>query len=80
MKQYKGYYIDQVIFHSEEEIDAYIKASNIAKMQQFIRMMGNYNDPEMIMAASIEADKIAESLVKEYGMTWDEIEAAEIAA
>lgn len=82
MKQFKGYYIGvgPNDFHSEQEIDATIKELSVRKMQHFIRLMNNCTDPDMIMAASIEAGKIAETLAKEYGMTWGEIEAAEVAA
>lgn len=81
MKQYKGYYIGEGPndFHSAQDIDAFIRAQKIKRMQQFIRMANRYTDEGMIMAASAEASKIAYQLHAD-GMSWDEIEAAEMAA
>lgn len=81
MKQYKGYYIGEGPndFHSEQEIDTFIRKRNVAKMQQFIRKVNSHTDPDMMMAASVEASKIADQLHAD-GMSWDEIEAAEMAA
>lgn len=80
MKQYRGYYIDGVQATSKVDIDRMIKENNVRRYMQQVQMMFRYTDPEMMMAASIEASKIAEYLVKQCGMTWSEIEDLEIAA
>lgn len=78
MKQYRGYYIDGICFNSEAEIDAHIKVQNIKRMNRFNRMMREAKTSARMMAASIEADKAARYLHDYCGMSWAEIEAAEI--
>ena len=80
MKQYRGYYIDGVQMTCKADIDRMIKENNVRMFTQQMQMMYRYTDPEMMMAASIEASKTAEYLVKHCGMTWGEIEDLEIAA
>ena len=78
MKQYKGYYIDGVAFNSKAEIDEFIKAQNIKRMNQFNRMMLKATTPARMMAANAEANKVARYLHDYCGMSWAEIEDAEI--
>ena len=45
MKSYNGYYIDHVVFHSEDEIDAFIKKQAVDKMGLLVKCF--VNDPCM---------------------------------
>jgi hypothetical protein len=74
MTQYRGYYIDRVIFNSKEEIDSHIKAQAIESYIQAIRFFLK----DSTMEASIFADHKAEYLHSECGMDWSEIEEIEI--
>lgn len=80
MKQYKGYYIDHAVFNSKEDIDTFIKANLIKKVAMLNKMMRNYTDPGMMMAACAEMTNIERVLMSEYGMTAAEIEEIELAA
>ena len=80
MKHYRGYYIDNVVFHTEADIDEYIKARNIRRYQQHIRLMNHYTERGMIIAAHKAAYEIANFLVKECGLTWADIEEIELSA
>lgn len=75
MTQYKGYYIDNVIFHSREEIDQHIKNEIINKIKTLHDMMfsGRYNNAE-VMQLNNEITIREERLHDEYGMDWEEIE------
>lgn len=75
MTQYKGYYIDNVIFHSREEIDQHIKNEIIKKIKVLHDMMfsGRYSNAE-VMQLSNEITIREERLHDEYGMDWEEIE------
>jgi len=74
MKKYKGYYIDNVIFHSEAEIDAFIKNKAIEAYIKAVQIFASHST----MENSIYCTEKAEILVEKYGYTWDEIEALEI--
>ena len=77
MVQYKGYYIDHVVFNNKAEIDAKIKSDLIKRMQKFNRMaVGNVS---YAMEAVAEAMQCARKLHDEYGMSYSEIETLEIA-
>lgn len=77
--KYRGYYIDGAQFTCKADIDALIKAQNIQRMQRYnARMMAATTSGDM-MAASIEAGKVARFLHDYCGMSWAEIEAVEIA-
>lgn len=76
MKKYKGYYIDKVAFRSEAEIDGFVKQLAIREYKircQVFSLNGT-------MEASILADEQAQKLNKEYGISWEELEAMEIEA
>lgn len=76
MKKYKGYYIDKVIFHSEEEIDEFIKQQTIREYKSRCQVFAiNKN-----MEASIYASEQTKRLNKEYGISWEELEQMEIEA
>lgn len=75
MKNYKGYYIDNVIFHSIEEIDEFVKNQAIEAYKKAVELFA-YNST---LENSIYVDSKAEILVNRYGFTWEEIEALEIA-
>lgn len=73
-REYRGYYIDHVSFHSKEEIDEFIRDNMInhyrTAVQEFVR------DPDY--AISIYVDRIAEDLHRQCGVSWEEIAAIEI--
>lgn len=74
MTNYRGYYIDNVIFHSTEEIDNFIKAQAVDAYKKAVELFANHST----MANSIYCDEKAERLVNQFGYTWDEVEAIEI--
>lgn len=74
MKKYKGYYIDNAIFHSKEEIDAFIKEQAIDAFKQAVE----YFHRKPTIETSIHADEMAERLHKTHGFTWEEIEKMEL--
>lgn len=74
MKQYRGYYIDNAIFNSTQDIDNFIKAEALRAYRKAIELFAETRTP----AASVWADQKAEKLVNEFGYTWEEVEAIEI--
>lgn len=74
MKQYKGYYIDKVIFHNEEEIDAFVKNQAIDAFKNAVRLFCEHST----MENSMYQDEKAEVLVNKFGYTWEEVEELEI--
>ena len=76
MKQYKGYYIDHVYFHSKAEIDAHIKQEAVEEYQRRIRYFADHST----MEASIFCTEQADRLHNIFGFSYEEIEAIEIAA
>ena len=76
MTQYKGYYIDHIYFNSKDEIDAYIKQKAIDEYQRIIR----YFSDHPTMEASIFCAEQADLLHNNFGFSYEEIEAIEIAA
>lgn len=74
MKNYKGYYIDGVIFHNEKEVDEFRKNQAVEAYKTAIRMFEEHSD----MEHSIFADEKAEILHNQFGLDWNEIEAIEI--
>ena len=73
MKKYNGYYIDNVIFHNEEEIDAFLKQQAIDAFKKAIK----YFCENPTMAASMYSEEKAEVLVKQFGYTWEQVEELE---
>ena len=74
MKQYRGYFVDHVIFNSTEDIDNFIKSEAVAAYKKAVRYFADHCN----MAASTYADEKAENLVNNFGFTWEEVEAIEI--
>lgn len=76
MKQYKGYYIDKVIFNNETEIDAFIKKQTIEKYQLLCKMFTNDACMELVTMMT----PYEERLHNEFGLSYEEIEQLEIKA
>jgi len=76
MKKYKGYYIDNFVFHSEAEIDAFLKKKAI----DYFIWLNQYFNRNMSIEASAACSEQAQILHDTFGLTWDEIEALEIEA
>lgn len=75
MKQYKGYYIDKVIFNSKADIDEFLKTQAVDAYKRAVAYFATHSN----MAASIYCDSKAEILVNQFGYTWEQVEAFEIA-
>ena len=76
MTQYKGYYIDLIRFNSKAEIDAYVKQKAVEEYQRRIRYFADHST----MEASIFCSEQADLLHNNFGFSYEEIEAIEIAA
>jgi hypothetical protein len=76
MKNYKGYYIDNFVFHSESEIDTFLKKQAV---DYFIRL-NKYFAEHMTMEVSVACSEQADRLHNQFGFSWEEIEAMEIQA
>lgn len=74
MKNYKGYYIDRVIFNSEKEIDDFLKNKAVNAYRQAVELFAIHST----MEKSIYCGERAEILVNKFGFTWEEVEALEI--
>lgn len=77
MKQYKGYYIDGVIFNSKEEIYEHIKNELVRSYKNHCELFATV-DCNAAMASA--CDEIAEKLVNDYGFTWEELDEIEFEA
>lgn len=75
MKNYKGYYIDKVIFNSTADIDQFLKDQAV----EAYKIAVEYFSTHPTMEASIYCDSKAEVLVNQFGYTWEQVEALEIA-
>lgn len=76
MKQYKGYYIDNVIFNSAAEIDSFRKSQAI----QAYKVACEYFSETHTVEAALFCDKKAQYLADNFGMDWEEIDAIEAEA
>ena len=74
MKQYKGLYIDHVVFNSEADIDAFLEGKALEAYKAAVAMFVSHSD----MEHSIFADEKAEILVNRFGYTWEQLEAIEL--
>lgn len=74
MKNYKGYYIDKVIFNNEKEIDDFLKDNAINAYRQAVELFAIHST----MENSIYCDERAEILVNKFGFTWEDVEELEI--
>ena len=75
MAQYKGYYIDHIYFNSKAEIDDYIKQKAVDEYQRRIRYFADHSTIE----ASIFCSEQADLLHNNFGFSYEEIDAIEIA-
>lgn len=73
MKKYKGYYIDNFVFHSESEIDAFLKKQAV----DYFIWLNKYFSEHMTMEASVACSEQADRLHNQFGFSWEEIEAME---
>ena len=74
MRNYRGYYIDGFTFKNEQEIDAFIEKQAVDGYKRDVKLFAA--DPSM--EGSIAAGESAERLVKQFGYTWEQVEAIEI--
>lgn len=74
MRQYKGYYIDKVIFNNEQEIDEFLKQQAIRAYKIAVEVFVLDSN----MEASEYVDQKAQRLVNEFGFTWEQVEELEI--
>ena len=76
MKQYKGYYIDKVFFHSESDIDDLIKRKGVDRYKMLCTMFASKPSMEL----SVMMTDAARYLNKVCGLSYDEIEEIEVEA
>ena len=76
MEQYKGYYIDHICFHSKADIYVHIKQKAVEEYRRRIRYFADHST----MEASIFCSEQADLLHNNFGFSYEEIEAIEIAA
>lgn len=74
MKNYKGYYVDDFVFHSESEIDAFLKKQAV----DYFIWLNKYFSEHMTVEASVACSEQADRLHNEFGLSWEEIEEMEI--
>lgn len=74
MKQYRGYYIDHVIFNSKEEIDNFIKKQAVDHYTMLCTMFADKPSMELSFMMSDRARELHDL----HGMSYEEIEALEI--
>jgi hypothetical protein len=76
MKNYKGYYIDKIMFNSEAEIDKFLEDQAVLKFKQLNKYFAEH--------ASMEAAQVCEEQAKvlhnKFGYSWERIEQLEIEA
>ena len=77
MTQYKGYYIDHIIFNSKADIDNFIKEQAINRYKMMCRMFARQDSG---MELSILMSEQADLLHNQFGMDYNEIESIEIEA
>lgn len=73
MKQYKGLYIDNAIFTSEAEIDAFLEQKAVEAYKAAVQLFATFHDIDH----SILADEKAEALVHQHGYTWEQVDEIE---
>lgn len=76
MKFYRGYYIDNCIFHNTKDIDKFVERQAIEAHRKAYMYFINHSTIE----ASIYCDHKAEYLVKQFGYTWAQINELELKA
>lgn len=73
MKEYKGYYIDDVIFHNENEIEEHRKEYAVNAYRMAVELFNHNRNIEYAMYV----DEKAETLVNNFGYTWEQVEELE---
>ena len=76
MTQYKGYYIDNIFFHSKAEIDAHIKQQAVEKFQMLNKFYAERPDRGVALLCNEQAERLHDI----FGFSWEEIEEMEVAA
>lgn len=76
MKQYKGYYIDNVIFHNEKEVDNFIREKAILHYT----MLNQIFKKEMSFESSVMCSDYEIYMHDTLGFSFEELEAIEAAA
>lgn len=74
MRQYKGYYIDETIFNTKEDIDRFLEEQAVNAYKTACKLFAETRS----MSASMTMDEKAEYLVNQFGYTWEQLEAIEI--
>ena len=74
MKNYKGYYIDKVIFNNEKEIDEFIRNQAIDSYKNSVKLFAE----RPTLENSSYCDDKAERLVNQFDFTWEQVEQIEI--
>ncbi len=74
MKRYKGYYIDNIYFHSESEIDDFIKQQEVKRFISFNKSFASSPTIEASIVCAEQADR----LHKLFGFSYEELEEIEI--
>lgn len=74
MKQYKGYYIDNVIFNNESEIDKHIENKAVEAYKIAVELFCK----EKSLEYAAYVNEKAENLVNNFGYTWEQVEKLEI--
>ena len=74
MKQYKGYYIDKVIFNNREEIDRFLEEQAVEAYTRAVELFVIHSTVEN----SVYCDEKAQVLVDQFGYSWEQVEALEI--
>lgn len=75
MTQYKGYYIDHIVFNSKTDIDNFHKEQAINRYKMMCQM---FVRQDAGMELSILMSEQADLLHKQFGMDYNDIEAIEI--
>lgn len=73
MQKYKGYYIDNVIFSSKEEIDNFIVKQTVERYKKLCMMFNENHSMELIKMMMPVEEKL-----HALGFDWDDIEAIEL--
>ena len=81
MKQYRGYYIDHVIFNSTADIDLHIKNQLISRVKKFSKLLDNagaHFSAEYAHGCMQEISNAEQKLHDEFGMSYEELEMLEL--
>lgn len=76
MTQYRGYYIDHVVFNSKADIDKFVKEQAVERFAK----LNKYFAEHPSMEACAMCSRQAEHLHKTFGFSYEEFEEMEIMA